>query len=456
MAQPADHAPDLASSSALRIELHRREAESAGVTPHGPSAQHVGADTQTPTFESRAGLERPLTARRHRHEHDHDPRRRVDQRESTLSQRNGLQVEDLRPTGHHDQIGDSRRLHDRGSRPRGAVEDDVGDALRPSSIKDAPYPIRSDGRHDRLVSLPTVPPPTGTRLGIQIEKDGADLHCNGRRQAGLGRPAFRRDQRENPHVYKYTSLFVCLSRCIHLVARCLRLGPSPDTPVVRPPVVREKTRREELVLSRVRSRRQSLGPVESVSGDGTNHQPPQPQHPPPAPGIPLTWILVAALKTSGCELIFRDNASGGRWDRPELHKLLSQLRKGDVLVVWTLDRLSRSLRDVLTIMERVQERHAGFRSLKEAVDTTTPAGRMMMQMVGAFAEFERAMLKERTKAGLDAARKEGRIGGRPPKLKPHQQQEIVTLVKQGKKTAADAARLFGVHPATVSRLLRRT
>ena len=173
-------------------------------------------------------------------------------------------------------------------------------------------------------------------------------------------------------------------------------------------------------------------------------------------GEQTTAAQVAALKTSGCELIFRDNASGGRWDRPELHKLLSQLRKGDVLVVWTLDRLSRSLRDVLTIMERVQERHAGFRSLKEAVDTTTPAGRMMMQMVGAFAEFERAMLKERTKAGLDAARKEGRIGGRPPKLKPHQQQEIVTLVKQGKKTAADAARLFGVHPATVSRLLRRT
>ena len=100
---------------------------------------------------------------------------------------------------------------------------------------------------------------------------------------------------------------------------------------------------------------------------------------------------------------------------PSLHKLLSQLRKGDVLVVWTLDRLSRSLRDVLTIMERVQERHAGFRSIKEAVDTTTPAGRMMMQMVGAFAEFERAMLKERTKAGLDAApraRKAGSAAGR--------------------------------------------
>jgi len=164
----------------------------------------------------------------------------------------------------------------------------------------------------------------------------------------------------------------------------------------------------------------------------------------------------AALKAAGCGLIFREKASGGRWDRPQLHKLLGQLRKGDVLVVWKLDRLSRSLRDVLTIMERVQEKRAGFRSLTESVDTTTPAGRMMMQMVGAFAEFERAMLKERTLAGLEVARKEGRVGGRPPKLKAQQRQEIVKLVKKGKKTAADAARLFGVHPATVSRLLRQT
>ena len=163
----------------------------------------------------------------------------------------------------------------------------------------------------------------------------------------------------------------------------------------------------------------------------------------------------AALTTAGCELIFQETASGGRWDRPELHTLLNQIRTGDVLVVWKLDRLSRSLRDVLTIMERVQEKKAGFRSLTEAVDTTTPAGRMMMQMVGAFAEFERAMLKDRTHAGLDAARKEGRIGGRPPKLTPQQRREIVKLVRKGKKTAADAARLFGVHSATVSRLLQR-
>ena len=169
-----------------------------------------------------------------------------------------------------------------------------------------------------------------------------------------------------------------------------------------------------------------------------------------------TAAQVAALKAAGCERIFREKASGGRWDRPELHRLLDQLRKSDVLVVWKLDRLSRSLRDVLTIMERLGEAKAGFRSLTDAIDTTTPAGRMMMQMVGAFAEFERAMLKERTKAGLDVARQEGRIGGRRPKLTLQQQAEIRKMISKGHKTAADAARLFKVHPATVSRLLARS
>ena len=168
-----------------------------------------------------------------------------------------------------------------------------------------------------------------------------------------------------------------------------------------------------------------------------------------------TAAQVKALKAAGCERIYREKASGGRWDRVELQRLLDQLRKGDVLVVWKLDRLSRSLRDVLTIMERLAEAEAGFRSLTEAIDTTTPAGRMMMQMVGAFAEFERSMLKERTKAGLDAAREEGRVGGRRPKLTSQQQIEIRKMVSQGSKTAADAARLFKVHPATVSRLLAR-
>src|SRR5438309_11997390 len=117
-----------------------------------------------------------------------------------------------------------------------------------------------------------------------------------------------------------------------------------------------------------------------------------------------TATQVAALKAAGCERIYREKASGGRWDRPELHRLLDQLRKSDVLVVWKLDRLSRSLRDVLTIMERLGEASAGFRSLTEAIDTTNEAGRMMMQMVGAFADIERAMLRERTKAWTDTAR----------------------------------------------------
>jgi DNA invertase Pin-like site-specific DNA recombinase len=168
-----------------------------------------------------------------------------------------------------------------------------------------------------------------------------------------------------------------------------------------------------------------------------------------------TAVQVAALKSAGCEEIYKEKASGGRWDRPKLQELLDHLRRGDVVLVWKLDRLSRSLRDVLTIMERIQERKAGFRSLTEAIDTTTPAGRMMMQMVGSFAEFEHAMLKERTQVGLATARKEGRIGGRPPRLEPRQSAEIVRLVPRGRKTDADAARMFGVHPATVSRLLRR-
>src|ERR1700732_257839 len=113
------------------------------------------------------------------------------------------------------------------------------------------------------------------------------------------------------------------------------------------------------------------------------------------------------VKSAGCEKIFREKASGGRWDRPELLRLLDQLRAGDVLIVSRLDRLSRSLRDLLMIMERIKDADAGFRSLSEAIDTTTAPGRMMMQMVGAFAEFERAILRERTKAGLDAARKQG-------------------------------------------------
>ena len=168
-----------------------------------------------------------------------------------------------------------------------------------------------------------------------------------------------------------------------------------------------------------------------------------------------TAAQLRALEAAGAERVFTEHASGGRWDRPELHRMLDQLRPGDVVVVWKLDRLSRSLKDLLHLMELLGERNVGFRSLTEAIDTTTPAGRMMMQMVGAFAEFERAMIRERTLSGLEQARSEGRVGGRRRKLLPHQEQDIRESVQAGRRTAAQCARLFGVHPSTITRLLQR-
>ena len=161
----------------------------------------------------------------------------------------------------------------------------------------------------------------------------------------------------------------------------------------------------------------------------------------------------AALTRAGCRRVFEEAASGGRWDRPVLHDMLRNLREGDVVVVWKLDRLSRSLKDLLNIMERVEAAGAGFRSLTEHIDTTTPAGRMMMQMVGSFAEFERAMIRERTSAGIAQARAEGRVGGRRRKLTDRQRAEIADSVTSGRKTAAEMARLFGVSQATVSRII---
>jgi DNA invertase Pin-like site-specific DNA recombinase len=165
-----------------------------------------------------------------------------------------------------------------------------------------------------------------------------------------------------------------------------------------------------------------------------------------------TAAQVDALKAAGCRRVFEEKASGGRWDRPELHRLLDQLREGDVVVVWRLDRLSRSLKDLLHILERVEQAGAGFRSLTEAVDTGGPAGRMLVQMLGAFAEFERAMVRERTRAGLRAAGSRGRKGGRRPKLSPEQKAEILDMLATGHRTAAEVARLFRVHRATISRV----
>lgn len=162
-----------------------------------------------------------------------------------------------------------------------------------------------------------------------------------------------------------------------------------------------------------------------------------------------------AFKSEKVDKIFEESASGGRWHRPVLHQMIDQLREGDTIVVWKLDRLSRSLKDLLVIMEQINTKGAGFKSITEAVDTTSPAGKMMMHMIGSFAEFERDMIRERTRAGIDVAKKEGRIGGRPKKLNQDQQKDIIDNVMSDRKSAAQMARLYDVSEATISRLLAR-
>lgn len=159
------------------------------------------------------------------------------------------------------------------------------------------------------------------------------------------------------------------------------------------------------------------------------------------------------LREAGAEKVYEEAVSGGRWKRPQLTRLLDQLRPDDVVLVWKLDRLSRSLKDLLHLLERIETAGAGFRSLTESIDTTTAAGRMLMQMLGSFAEYERAMVKERTKAGLAVARAEGRVGGRRPKLTAQQRADIVENVRSGCRTGAQMARLYRVSGPTISRIL---
>ncbi|RYE15820.1 MAG: recombinase family protein [Rickettsiales bacterium] len=159
------------------------------------------------------------------------------------------------------------------------------------------------------------------------------------------------------------------------------------------------------------------------------------------------------LKSVGCSKIFQEEASGGRWDRPELHKMIEHIREGDIVVVWKLDRLSRSLKDLLHIIDKFRTMRVGFKSITEEINTTTPAGVMMMHMLGSFAEFERAMIRERTLAGLKSAKEKGKKLGPPQKLNDVQREEIIRMVMAGEKSGVEAARLFNVNPSTVSKIV---
>jgi DNA invertase Pin-like site-specific DNA recombinase len=127
-------------------------------------------------------------------------------------------------------------------------------------------------------------------------------------------------------------------------------------------------------------------------------------------------LQLDALAVEGCEKIFEEKASGAKRDRPELIAALDYLREGDTLVVWKLDRLARSLKQLIETVEMLEQRGIGFRSLTESIDTTTSGGRLIFHIFAALAEFERNLIRDRTTAGLEAARARGRVGGRPRAL----------------------------------------
>ena len=156
-----------------------------------------------------------------------------------------------------------------------------------------------------------------------------------------------------------------------------------------------------------------------------------------------------ALQKAGCEEIIVDKMTGKFFNRPGLEKAMSMLREGDTLVVWRLDRLGRSLRDIIELISFLNEKKIGFRSLNEAIDTTTSSGKLIFHIFGALAEFERNLCAERTKAGLAAARARGRLGGRPPKLNLKQQEFTVKLYKEGKHSIKEICQIMGISKPTL-------
>lgn len=158
-----------------------------------------------------------------------------------------------------------------------------------------------------------------------------------------------------------------------------------------------------------------------------------------------------ALKAAGAERIFADKVSGTVRKRPELEKLLEQLREGDVVVVTKYDRLARSLHDLLDIVRAVQDAGAGFRSLAEDIDTTTSAGRLVFHVFASIAQFERERISERTREGLEVARRRGRIGGRPPALTKDQRDEVRRMRDEDGRRPSEIAQLFEVSVATIRR-----
>ncbi|CAN7554439.1 recombinase family protein [Neorhizobium tomejilense] len=167
-------------------------------------------------------------------------------------------------------------------------------------------------------------------------------------------------------------------------------------------------------------------------------------------------LQLAALHSISCDLVFTDQGiSGVTFDRPGLADALASVSKGDMLVVWRLDRLGRSLIDLIRVINDLGTRGVEFRSFNEAIDTSTSGGRLTFHIMGAMAEFERSIISERTKAGMSAARSRGSLIGRRPALTPEQIAEVRNLIELGKVSVGALAARYNVHPRTLVRGLKQ-
>lgn len=162
-----------------------------------------------------------------------------------------------------------------------------------------------------------------------------------------------------------------------------------------------------------------------------------------------TNLQIDALNNSGCKKIFQEQASGAKRDRPQLKLALEYAREGDTIIVWKLDRLARSIKQLIVTIENLEERKIGFRSLTENIDTTTNGGKLIFHIFAALAEFERGIIKERTIAGLEAARARGKVGGRPPSLTSDDIIAAKALLTDSNITVKEIANRLGVSISTL-------
>lgn len=162
-------------------------------------------------------------------------------------------------------------------------------------------------------------------------------------------------------------------------------------------------------------------------------------------------LQLEALRNVGCDKVFTEKASGAQRDRPELQAALEYLRAGDVLVVWKLDRLARSVRQLVETAELLQAREIGLQVITQAIDTTTPSGRLTFHLLAAIAEFERELTLERTQAGLAQARSLGRRGGRKPAMGEPEIRRAKAMLSDRSITVEEVARQMGVQPSTLYR-----